>query len=131
DNKGNSGLLEAGSVQWMTAARGIVHSEMPEQEKGLMSGFQLWINLPAKEKMSEPRYQDIPAAKLPVADAPGGVKVKVIAGGYGEVRGPVAPATTAPLFLDVSLPAHAVFEMPLSSALNAFAYVFEGAAAVG
>ena len=131
DNKGNSGLLEAGSVQWMTAGRGIVHSEMPEQEHGLMSGFQLWINLPAREKMKEPRYQDIPASKLPIAAAPGGVRVKVIAGKLGSVSGPVAPTTTAPLFFDLELPANAGFEAPLPADHAAFAYVYEGAAAIG
>src|SRR5258708_18490762 len=96
DNKGNSGLLEAGSVQWMTAGRGIVHSEMPEQERGLMSGFQLWINLPSKDKMIEPRYQDIAPWRIPVVTAPGGVKVKVIAGTCAGTQGPVGPRSTAP-----------------------------------
>src|SRR5499427_7535779 len=120
DNKGNSGLLEAGSVQWMTAGRGIVHSEMPEQEKGLMSGFQLWINLPARDKMTTPRYQDIPAAQLPVVSAPGGIEVKVIAGEFRGTRGPVAPAATAPLFLDVALPSDGFFETELPSDHAAF-----------
>jgi redox-sensitive bicupin YhaK (pirin superfamily) len=131
DNKGNKGLLGPGSVQWMTAARGIVHSEMPEQQDGLMQGFQLWINLPAREKMSEPRYKDIAAEDVPVASAGEGVKVKVIAGRYGDVRGPVAPEATAPLFLDIELAAGASFQTTLPGDHNAFTYVFEGEAAVG
>jgi quercetin 2,3-dioxygenase len=131
DNKGNSGLLEAGAVQWMTAGRGIVHSEMPEQEQGRMAGFQLWINLPAKDKMTEPRYQDIPASRLPVAMAPGGVQVKVIAGEFQSTRGPVAPAATAPLFLDVALPAEGFFETQVPADHAAFVYVYEGTAAFG
>ncbi len=131
DNKGNSGLLEAGSVQWMTAGRGIVHSEMPEQEEGLMSGFQLWINLPAREKMKDPRYQDIAPDRLPVVTAPGGVRVKVIAGAFQGTEGPVAPASTAPLFLDVELPRGTVFETGLPAEHAAFAYVHDGAAEIG
>ncbi len=131
DNKGNSGLLEAGAVQWMTAGRGIIHSEMPEQEQGLMAGFQLWINLPAKDKMTEPRYQDIPAARLPVAMAPGEVRVKVIAGEFQSTLGPVAPSATAPVFLDVALPAEGFFETELPAGHAAFVYVYEGTAAFG
>jgi quercetin 2,3-dioxygenase len=131
DNKGNSGLLEAGSVQWMTAGRGIVHSEMPEQEQGLMAGFQLWINLPAKDKMTAPAYQDISADKLPMVEAEGGATVKVIAGAFGGVRGPVAPRATEPLFLDVAIPAGGRFETEFDNALHAFAYVREGSAEIG
>jgi redox-sensitive bicupin YhaK (pirin superfamily) len=131
DNKGNSGLLEAGSVQWMTAGRGIVHSEMPEQERGLMSGFQLWINLPAKDKMIEPRYQDIAPGRIPVVTAPGGVKVKVIAGAFEGTQGPVVPGSTAPLYLDVALPAGASFETTLPADHSAFTYVHEGKAEIG
>ncbi len=131
DNKGNSGLLEAGSVQWMTAGRGIVHSEMPEQTEGRMAGFQLWINLPAREKMTAPRYQDIPAASVPVVTARGGASVKVIAGEIQGTRGPVAPATTAPLFLDIRLPGDGSFESDVPAGHTAFAHVYEGAASVG
>ena len=131
DNKGNKGLLGPGSVQWMTAARGIVHSEMPEQQDGLMWGFQLWINLPAREKMDEPRYQDIPPAELPIVAAADGVRVKVIAGEFGDARGPVAPKATAPLFLDIEIPAGARFETDLAADDNAFTYVYEGAADIG
>jgi len=131
DNKGNSGLLEAGSVQWMTAGRGIVHSEMPEQEQGLMAGFQLWINLPARDKMTAPAYQDIAPDKLPVVAAEGGVTVKVIAGAFAEARGPVAPRATEPLFLDVAIPASGAFTAAVEEGLNAFAYLREGSAEIG
>jgi redox-sensitive bicupin YhaK (pirin superfamily) len=130
DNKGNTGLLGPGSVQWMTAGRGIVHSEMPEQEEGLMHGFQLWVNLPAKDKMTDPRYQDIAPERIPVVDAGGGVRVRVIAGRFGEVEGPVSAVVTEPIYLDVALTAGAKFEVPLPAAHNAFAYVFEGAAQI-
>src|SRR5689334_21818806 len=96
DNQGNEGLLGPGSVQWMTAGRGIVHSEMPEQEDGLMWGFQLWINLPACDKMIAPRYQDIAPERIPVVELPGGARVKVIAGAAGGARGPVDAAATEP-----------------------------------
>ena len=129
DNHGNEGLMTAGSVQWMTAGRGIVHSEMPEQEQGLMRGFQLWVNLPANEKMGEPRYQEFDASRIPeVAPAPG-VAVKVIAGRVGDVAGPVQQPATDPLYLDVALAAGAVFEQPVPPGHNAFAYVYEGALA--
>jgi quercetin 2,3-dioxygenase len=131
DNKGHSGLLRPGSVQWMTAGRGIVHSEMPEQEDGLMWGFQLWVNLPAADKMTAPRYQEIEPDQVPVAALPGGVKVHVIAGKVGDVVGPVNGIATAPTYLDVELPAGASanFELPLGH--HAFAYPFEGEAAIG
>jgi quercetin 2,3-dioxygenase len=131
DNKGNSGLLVPGSVQWMTAGRGIVHSEMPEQENGLMWGFQLWVNLPAKDKMTAPRYQDIPPDAIPEADAGGGVRVRVIAGRFGSAEGPVSAVATDPIYLDIALPSGATFEVPLPAEHNAFAYVFEGAAQIG
>src|SRR5580693_5767668 len=91
DNQGNSGLLTPGSVQWMTAGRGILHSEMPEQDAGLMQGFQLWVNLPAKDKMTAPRYQDIAADRVPTAQLGEGVSAKVLAGEIAGVRGPVDP----------------------------------------
>ena len=127
DNNGNTGLLGPGSVQWMTAGRGIVHSEMPEQEEGLMHGFQLWVNLPAKDKMTEPRYQDIAPERIPAVDADGGVRVRVIAGRFGEVEGPVSGVATDPIYLDIAVPAGKWFALPLPAAHNAFAYVFEGA----
>jgi quercetin 2,3-dioxygenase len=131
DNKGHEGLLEAGSVQWMTAGRGIVHSEMPEQEDGLMQGFQLWVNLPAKDKMTAPRYQEIPPKEIPVAELPGGVRVKVIAGALDATRGPIEGTAIEPVLLDVALPAGGRFALPLPSGHNVFLYVFEGTASVG
>ncbi len=131
DNKGNEGLLTAGSVQWMTAGRGIVHSEMPEQEEGLMQGFQLWLNLPAKDKMTAPRYQDIAPEAIPVAQPAPGVSVKVIAGELGGVRGPVEAGATEPLYVDIRLEPGASLDVPLTSGHNAFVYVYEGAAEAG
>jgi redox-sensitive bicupin YhaK (pirin superfamily) len=131
DNQGNSGLLTPGSVQWMTAGRGIVHSEMPEQENGLMAGFQLWVNLPAKDKMTAPRYQDIAPERIPLVDAGDGVRVRVIAGRYGEATGPVSGIAIDPLYLDFELApgARAVASIPAGH--SAFAYVYEGAAELG
>jgi len=126
DNQGNSGLLQSGSVQWMTAGRGIVHSEMPEQEEGLMRGFQLWVNLPASDKMSAPRYQDIAPEKIPEVEPAQGVKVRVVAGRFGETRGPVDGIVTQPLYLDIALAPGASVEVPVPQGHNAFAYVFEG-----
>ena len=126
DNAGNDGLLGPGSVQWMTAGRGIVHSEMPEQEDGLMKGFQLWVNLPAKLKMSPPRYQDIPATDIPEVALAGGGRARVIAGqAFGKV-GPVSDIAVAPLYLDLSLAQGTEIELPLAPAHTAFVYVFEG-----
>jgi hypothetical protein len=134
DNHGNQGLLRAGSVQWMTAGRGIVHSEMPEQEAGLMWGFQLWINLPAREKMTVPRYQDIAPEAIPelsLGQGDGASRVRVIAGAFGGVRGPVTAAATDPTYLDVHLPLGARFTHELPAGYAAFAYVYEGAALLG
>ena len=131
DNAGNQGLLGPGSVQWMTAGRGIVHSEMPEQESGLMQGFQLWVNRPAKDKMTAPRYQDIAADRVPEVDLAGGVRAKVLAGEIAGVRGPVDPGETAPIFLDLAVAAGGAAHIALPEAHNAFAYVFEGEVVVG
>ena len=131
DNKGHAGLLEAGSVQWMTAGRGIIHSEMPEQEKGLMQGFQLWVNLPAKDKMTAPRYQEIPPKDIPVATLGGGVSAKVIAGTVGGVGGPIDGIATEPVLLDLALPAGGRLTLPLPQAHSVFLYPFDGDIAVG
>ncbi len=131
DNRGHSGLLVSGSVQWMTAGRGLVHSEMPEQEDGLMRGFQLWINLPAKDKMCDPRYQEYAPEKIPVATPSAGVSVKVIAGEVAGIKGPVGGIATDPTYLDISLAKGATFSHRLPKDYNAFAYVFEGQAIVG
>jgi quercetin 2,3-dioxygenase len=130
DNQGNSGLLTPGSVQWMTAGRGIVHSEMPEQEDGLMWGFQLWVNLPSKDKMTTPRYQDIAPERIPelVQD---GVTVRVIAGTMAGAHGPVQDVATSPVYLDLRLPAGAGIEVPVPQGHNAFAYVYQGKVRVG
>src|SRR5690242_15100426 len=103
DNHGNEGLLTPGSVQWMTAGRGIVHSEMPEQEEGLMRGFQLWVNLPARDKMTAPQYQEFGADRIPEATPAPGVTAKVIAGRVADVEGPVRQPATDPTYLDVRL----------------------------
>jgi len=131
DNQGNSGLLTAGSVQWMTAGRGILHSEMPEQEDGLMWGFQLWVNLPAKDKMTTPRYQDIAPERIPEIELAAGVSARVIAGEAGGVKGPVEAEATAAVYLDLRLEAGTEVEVPLPHGHNAFAYVYAGQARIG
>ena len=136
DNHGNEGLLVPGSVQWMTAARGLVHSEMPEQQSGRMRGFQLWVNLPAEAKMGEPRYQEFAPERIPVAEPARGVAVKVIAGSVADadgrvVRGPIAQPATDPMYLVVSLEPGAGWQHALPPGHNAFAYVYEGKARVG
>jgi redox-sensitive bicupin YhaK (pirin superfamily) len=131
DHKGNRGNLVAGSVQWMTAGRGIIHSEMPQQKDGLMWGFQLWVNLPAREKMREPRYQDIPPEKIPEASLPDGTRIRVVAGEAQGVRGAVSGIATDPLYLDVALPPGSRFRQEVGEDKNAFVYVFEGEASVG
>ncbi len=131
DNTGAEGLLGPGSVQWMTAGRGIVHSEMPEQDHGLMQGFQLWVNLPAKDKLVAPRYQDIAADRVPEVDLGHGAKAKIMAGEIAGVRGPVDPGETQPIFLDITLGAGGSARIPTPAGHNAFVYVFEGEAKVG
>ena len=126
DSVGNVGLLEPGSVQWMTAGRGIIHSEMPEQDEGRMAGFQLWVNLAAKDKMQAPAYRDVPPADVPVVALDGGVTVRVIAGTALGVTGAVTRPTTEPLVLDIVLPAGRSFEAALPPGHNAFAYVYGG-----
>jgi redox-sensitive bicupin YhaK (pirin superfamily) len=126
DNHGNSGLLESGSVQWMTAGRGIVHSEMPEQEHGLMRGFQLWVNLAARDKMIEPRYQDIAPDRIPTVEPAPGVTVRVVAGDLFGVTGPVSGIAIEPVYLDAGLQPGAKLSVPLPEGHSAFAYVFEG-----
>ena len=127
DNHGNQGDLGPGSVQWMTAGRGILHSEMPQQENGLMWGFQLWVNLPAKDKLTEPRYQDIDPARIPTVHPQEGVEVKIIAGELFGAAGPVSGITTEPVYLDIALQPGAQLEVPLPEGHSAFAYVFDGA----
>jgi redox-sensitive bicupin YhaK (pirin superfamily) len=131
DSRGNEGHLVAGSVQWMTAGRGLVHSEMPEQQDGLMWGFQLWVNLPAARKMTEPRYQDIAPSQVPEVAPGAGVRVRVIAGEAGGVGGPVTGIATAPLYFDVRLEAGASFAQPVPAGHAAFTYAYEGEIEVG
>ncbi|HVJ61965.1 MAG TPA: pirin family protein, partial [Tahibacter sp.] len=118
DNQGNTGYLKAGSVQWMTAGRGIVHSEMPEQDDGLMWGFQLWVNLPAQDKMTAPRYQDIAPDRIPETTPAEGVLARVIAGELGGAAGPVSGVATAPLYLDLRLEPGARIDVPLPASHN-------------
>ena len=131
DNQGNSGLLTPGSVQWMTAGRGLVHSEMPEQEDGLMQGFQLWVNLPANDKMTAPRYQDVAPERIPEAQLAPGATARVLVGEQAGVRGPVDHVATDPLYLDLHLDAGACAEIDIPSGHNGFVYVYEGQAKVG
>lgn len=132
DNAGNSGLLVPGGVQWMTAGRGLVHSEMPEQQDGLLRGFQLWINLPARDKMTAPRYQDIDPQRIPELTTAAGVRVRVIAGSLGGVTGAVQTGATAASWLDLLLDAGAVFDADCAQpGQTMFVYIYEGDAVVG
>lgn len=126
DSAGHEGLLENGGVQWMTAGRGVIHSEIPQQEDGVMEGFQLWLNLPAREKMSAPWYRDFSAAELPRLRTAEGVEAVVIAGESHGVTGAVQREASAPLYLDLHLPAGARFVQPIPPAHNAFLYVYRG-----
>jgi quercetin 2,3-dioxygenase len=126
DSAGHEGLLESGGMQWMTAGRGVIHSELPEQEEGRMEGFQLWLNLPARDKMSEPWYRDFQARDLPRFVSGEGVTATVIAGESHGVAGAVARDATQPLYLDLRLPAGAAFAQPIPAGHNAFAYVYRG-----
>ncbi len=131
DNHGNEGLMTPGSVQWMTAGRGIVHSEMPEQESGLMRGFQLWVNLPAKDKMCAPQYQEYGPERIPDVIVSEGVSAKLIAGRIGDVSGPVSQPATDPTYFDLSIAAGGRFGHALPEGHNVFAYVYEGEVTVG
>ena len=131
DSAGHEGLLENGGVQWMTAGRGVIHSEIPEQEEGRMEGFQLWLNLPAHDKMMAPWYRDFTAADLPRFATEAGVEAIVIAGASHGVAGAVTRAATAPLYLDLHLPAGSRYAQPLPVEHNAFVYVYRGAAVIG
>ncbi|MEC5206461.1 redox-sensitive bicupin YhaK (pirin superfamily) [Vogesella perlucida] len=126
DSAGNEGLLGPGGVQWMTAGRGVIHSEMPEQEEGLMHGFQLWINLPAARKMIPAAYQDIPAANIPLLQLADGITVKVIAGEYAGQSGSIQQPDTEPLYLDVHLPAGQSLDVAIPAGHNAFLYLYQG-----
>ena len=135
DHLGNRGDLKSGGVQWMTAGRGIVHSEMPQQEQGRMRGFQLWINLPAREKMKPAGYRDLQPDEIPAVALAGGGRTKVIAGTLvhdsRSTPGPIQGIATEPLYLDVELPAGATFTHPVAAGHNAFVYPFEGSVSIG
>ena len=130
DSVGHEGLLEPGGAQWMTAGSGLVHSELPEQEAGLMEGFQLWLNLPAATKMVSPSYHDIPAAAIPEYAREDGLLVRVIAGSSHGVAGAVQRPDTEPLYLDVHLPAGSRFVQPLPVSNNAFIYTYRGSVSI-
>jgi redox-sensitive bicupin YhaK (pirin superfamily) len=131
DSAGNEGLLENGGVQWMTAGRGVIHSEIPEQKDGVMEGFQLWLNLPASRKMISPWYRDMGSAEIPEYVTASGVKVRVIAGSSNGVNGAVTRETTEPVYLDVHLPVGAEFSTSIPNTHNAFIYVYRGSVQVG
>ena len=126
DNTGHEGLLESGGMQWMTAGRGVIHSEIPQQREGRMEGFQLWLNLPGKDKMCAPWYRDFAAADLPGFITDSGIGVTVIAGESHGIIGAVTRQVTEPLYLDLSLPAGTRFAQRLAADHNAFAYVYRG-----
>jgi len=131
DSAGHEGLLQNGGVQWMTAGRGVIHSELPEQEEGVMEGFQLWLNLPAQSKMAAPWYQDFQSESIPEYVTETGVTVRVIAGASNGVTGVVTRQVTEPIYLDVHLPVGTSFSTTLPASHNAFIYVYRGSAAVG
>jgi quercetin 2,3-dioxygenase len=127
DSLGNGGVISSGDVQWMTAGSGIIHQEMPRGDgRGAMYGFQLWANLPAADKMMDPRYRGLTSAEIPEVRRPNGVAAKVIAGTIGGVTGPVRDVVTAPEYLDVTVPAGATFSHPVTRGHTAFAYVIGG-----
>lgn len=135
DNFGHRGDLGPGDVQWMTAGRGIIHSEMPQQTAGRMRGFQLWINLPASEKMKPAAYRDIPSAEIPSVALTGGGEMRVIAGAFEQggttTRGPIQGLGTQPLYFDLALPAGVAVTLPTPAGHNTFLYAYEGEAVVG
>jgi hypothetical protein len=131
DSLGNAGTIGPGDVQWMTSGRGILHEEMPAPLDGQMAGFQLWVNLPARLKMSQPRYQEIAAAQIPEIKRPNGVTIRVIAGISDGVRGPATEIAADPTYLDVAIPPHGSFIQPVEQGHAAFAYVFDGQGILG
>lgn len=130
DSLKNSGIIHGGDAQWMTAASGIIHSEMPDPDSGLLWGLQLWVNLPARLKMSEPRYRDITAESIPEIRS-GDVSVKVIAGEFGGAKGPALDISTDPSYFDVTIKAGGRFELAMAAHRTVFAYVLEGRAGGG
>jgi redox-sensitive bicupin YhaK (pirin superfamily) len=131
DSIGNAGTIGPGDVQWMTAGGGIMHEEMPQHRQDAMEGFQLWVNLPARLKMTQPRYQEVASSQVPEIEREGGVRVRIIAGMVGGIRGAVSEIAAEPTYLDVSMPAGSSFSQPVERGHAAFAYVFEGAGTFG
>ena len=131
DSIGNAGSITSGDVQWMTSGGGIMHEEMPQAGQEEMIGFQLWVNLPAKQKMSRPRYQNIFADQIPQITRDDGAKIRVIAGAVDDVRGPVTEIEADPIYLDITVPQNSVFQHPVQRGHTAFAYVFEGQGGFG
>jgi redox-sensitive bicupin YhaK (pirin superfamily) len=132
DSAGNEDVIGPGDVQWMTAGRGLVHSEMPEQTEGLMKGFQIWVNLPAADKMTAPKYRAVSASKIPIEALEGGGLIRVVAGiTDGATAGPIEITTTTPLFLDVELEPHCAFTQTVPTSHNAFIYMIDGSVMVG
>jgi redox-sensitive bicupin YhaK (pirin superfamily) len=127
DSAGHEGLLESGGVQWMTAGRGVIHSELPEQKEGVMEGFQLWLNLPARNKMAAPWYRDFTPADIPEYRTPENARARVIAGSSNGIGGAMTRETTEPIYLDIHLPAGVAFSTALPDTHNAFIYVYRGA----
>lgn len=128
DTLGNAGRIGAGDVQWMTAGRGIMHEEMPQVRPEGIAGFQLWVNLPARLKMTKPRYQEIRSGEIPEVNKEDGTRIRVITGTVDGARGPVTGIAADPIYLDVSVPAHGSFVQSIERGHAAFAYVFEGEA---
>ena len=131
DSLGNSGVVGAGDVQWMTAGSGILHEEMPKVGPRRLDGFQIWVNLPAKLKMTRPRYQDVPSSAIPEVVRPDGARIRVVAGAVDGVAGAVREIFAGPTYLDVALPAGQSFEQPVPRGHTAILYVFQGAVSVG
>lgn len=127
DHMGNEGVIASGDVQWMTAGKGVIHSEMPEQEDGLLHGFQLWLNLPAAQKMQPAAYQEITRQQIPDIPLAGGGSLKLIAGEFGGISGPVVTGDTSASYMDISLPAQGAVQVPVNSAHNVVVLVFDGA----
>jgi hypothetical protein len=131
DSVGNAGLLESGGMQWMSAGRGVIHSEMPEQQDGLLEGFQLWLNLPARDKMSTPAYRDIQSPDIPEFTTAAGVRVRILMGSSHGVNGAVQRPVTEPVYLDLHLPPSSRYDQALPQGHHAFLYVYRGAVKVG
>jgi len=126
DSIGNAGTIGTGDVQWMTSGRGIMHEEMPQASDGRMEGFQLWVNLPARLKMTQPRYQEVPAQMIPEVVRADGVRIRVVAGRAEGITGPVTDIAVGPTYLDVTVPANTRFEHSTEQDYAVFMYVFEG-----